>query len=238
MTSYRESHQGKSSNYDRDLQEGAFDAFMAAREERFLQQSIPVLFPQGVPHYLDFACGTGRITSVVETFTQRSFGVDVSESMQAVAKSKCKKTTFFLHDMTVASLDIEPVQLVTAFRFFGNAENELRISALNCIGRHMAGGGYLILNNHRNPSSVYIRLETSRGGKDPADLSPSKLDGLLKQAGFSVETLFGLGLWFVHHRLNRKAVCQSGLISLIDPISRISGFYRYCPDYIVVARKI
>jgi predicted TPR repeat methyltransferase len=238
MTSYKESHKGKSSNYDQDLEEGGFDAFMAEQESRFLRRNIPILFPRGLASYLDFACGTGRITSVVEDLATKSFGVDVSESMQAVAKEKCRKTTFFLHDLTEAPLNIEPVQLVTAFRFFGNAEDPLRAAALDGISRQTASGGYLIINNHRNPSSISIRLANLRGHGDTADLSPDKLEAMLKKAGFLVVKVFGLGWWYLHHRLDSKTICQSMLASILDPISRLPGFYRYCPDYIVVAKKL
>jgi len=211
---------------------------MVMREEKFLKETIPQLFPNAVPHYLDFACGTGRITSVVENFSQHSYAVDVSESMQARARKRCKRTVFFLEDITKARLGIEPVQLATAFRFFGNAENELRLAALGAIRRQMASGGYLIINNHRNPSSINFRLSALRGAADPADLGPAKLEIMLRNAGFSIVKVFGLGWWFIHHRLNNKTICQSALVSLIDPISRLPNLYKYCPDYIVVAKAI
>lgn len=237
MESYRDSHLEKSADYDQDLKEGAFDAYMATHEAAFLRRNIPILFPGGLPSYLDFACGTGRITSVVEGLAERSYGVDVSESMQAVAKAKCKKTTFFLQDITQQPLDLEPVDLVTAFRFFGNAEEALRLAALQAISRQMASGGYLIANNHRNPLSPYVRLGNLRGGNDPADLAPGKFEAALRAAGFSVQKVFGLGWWFIHSRMNNRSFCESAFVSLIDPLSRIPGLYRYCPDCIVVARK-
>lgn len=237
MASYRESHVGKSEQYDRDLSEDAFDAYMARLEANFLHQFVPALFPVNVPQYLDFACGTGRITSLIETYAHSSYGVDVSESMQTIAKKKCSKTTFFLQDICDDPLPIAPADLVTAFRFFGNAEDELRFAALKAINRHLSKGGYLIINNHRNPSSTYIRLEKLRGGKDPANLSPQKLQEMLRKCGFSIVKTLGIGWWFVHRRLNSKVVCESGFVSAIESISRAPLVYNYCPDYVLVARK-
>lgn len=238
MASYRDSHLAKSSDYDQDLKSDAFDSFMAENEERFLKLAIPRLFPNGIPRYLDFACGTGRITSLVENYAKDSYAVDVSENMQELAKQKCRNTTFYLQDITANPLTIDPVQLVTAFRFFGNAEDNLRISALGALKKKIVPGGYLVINNHRNPSSLYLKIDNLRGGNDPADLSPKKLNIMLKNSGFSIITIYGIGWWFIHRRLNRKAVCQSWLLKLMEPISRLPLVSNICPDYILIAKKL
>ena len=55
---------------------------MAKYEEEYLRDMIPRL-TRGGGRYLDFACGTGRITAIVAPLVGESVGVDVSESMLA-----------------------------------------------------------------------------------------------------------------------------------------------------------
>ena len=139
---YHESHTQKGADYDRDILEaGNFDTYMAQRETKVLRSVVPKLFPDGVPRYLDFACGTGRVTSVVEQLAQDSNGLDIPDSMLVEARQKCSKTTFISGDIIRESLDIAPVDLVTAFRFFGNAEDELRNSVLSKLSDLVKPGG-------------------------------------------------------------------------------------------------
>src|SRR5213076_3244584 len=115
---YRHSHLVKGADYDAALARDPFDAFITARERALLLQAVGSLFPRGIPRYLDFACGTGRITQWVAPLAARSYGADVSEKMLAQARSKCRGTAFLLRDLTREPAGLEPVQLVTAFRFF------------------------------------------------------------------------------------------------------------------------
>src|SRR3954454_9558254 len=97
---YRHSHLAKGEDYDRDLSRGDFDTYMTAREREILARIVPRLFPGGVPRYLDFACGTGRITQMMEALSAESFAVNISEAMMDQARRKCARTTFLLRDVT------------------------------------------------------------------------------------------------------------------------------------------
>ena len=88
---YRDSHLEKGNDYDIDLEQFPMDHYMADAEARILSKLVPRLFPNGVNNYLDFAGGTGRVTRLVEGFASESTAIDISESMQSVAKRKCKK---------------------------------------------------------------------------------------------------------------------------------------------------
>ena len=112
--------------------------------------------------------------------------MDVSESMVAEARPKCPRTRFVVHDVTETPLPIAPVELVTAFRFFGNAEDDLRVSALQAIRRSLAPGGYLVLNDHENPWALQTLLRRLVGQRARADLHHWKLRRLLPSAGFRV----------------------------------------------------
>ena len=235
---YRNSHLRKGKDYDRDLSHGDFDTYMTHLEGKILSKVVSQLFPSGIPRYLDFACGTGRITQQMEPLAKASYGVDVSPSMMEQARRKCPRTTFFLRDITAEKLDIPSVNLVTAFRFFGNAQDDLRRSVLKALHGLLAHGGYLVINNHRNPGSINNRLLRLRGESFEENLSHGKLRRLLGDAGFSIERTYGIGLWMVLGRLNRPEVFSSRLVQVVEPLSRIGPMGAFCPDAVIVARRV
>jgi SAM-dependent methyltransferase len=171
--SYSESHKDRGDQYDGYLAGNAFDNYMAVWEARRVREIVNRLFPGGVPRYLDFACGTGRMTSVIAALAQHVTGVDVSESMLAHARNKLPAVRFVCADITKSTADIgaEKFDLVSAFRFFGNAEHELRLEVLHALGKLLPPGGYLLINNHRNPGSVAARLRLLAGGHSELDLT-------------------------------------------------------------------
>ena len=59
------------------------------------------------------------------------------------------KSTFFDEDFTKINLD-KKFDLITAFRFFPNAEIFLRKSAMKFISEHLSNNGIIIMNNHYN----------------------------------------------------------------------------------------
>lgn len=102
--------------------------------------------------HLDFAGGTGRIAGALEDRSATQIVLDVSASMLAIAGSQLKKARIVCADFR-QDPDIVPdssVDLVTAFRFFPNAEPGLRDAAMQFISRILRSGGTLICNNHRN----------------------------------------------------------------------------------------
>jgi SAM-dependent methyltransferase len=110
---------------------------------------------------LDFACGTGRIISFLEDKLDEALGVDVSESMLAVAAGKVKRARLLQVDLLENNLlEGQKFNLITAFRFFGNA---LRDAALRVITGLLSEGGCLVLNDHINRRSMfhaYYRLKS------------------------------------------------------------------------------
>jgi SAM-dependent methyltransferase len=211
---------------------------MTQRESLLLPRIVRGLFPGGPAKYLDFACGTGRITSLVEPLVRDSVGVDVSASMVAEAARKCPRTRFVLRDITAQPLDERDFDLATAFRFFGNAENDLRRAVFRAVSSHLRIGGYFVFNNHRNPDSGRARLQRLLGRyEDHADLDAGTLGRLAGSAGLTIERLIGIGWWQVAHRLDRQWAFRSPLARLLEPASTWSVLAPLCPAYIVVARK-
>lgn len=234
---YRESHKQRGSSYDRYLADEPFSAYMTDIEHNLLRRIIPSLFPNTLPTYLDFACGTARITSVVSPLTKLSFGVDISESMLEKAKVKCPSTTFIHKDITKESLDIEPVDLITSFRFFGNAQDSLRSEVLAKLNILLKKDGYLVINNHRNPWSLKYMLGRLTGGESELDLSPRKLQSLLNKNGFRIKKTYGIGAWVFRNSLIKPRLFNSKLAGNLELFSKLPGVHLISPDAIIIAQK-
>jgi SAM-dependent methyltransferase len=239
---YRLSHLRTGQAYEAELGQSPLDMYLAAREAEIIRALVPRLFPQGLGRYLDFACGTGRITQLVEPLAHESFGIDVAPGMVELARERCPRTQFWLCDVTRQDPGIGPVQLVTAFRFFGNAQDELRRSALRALRRLLAPGGYLLVNNHRNPGclrNVLLRLAglplPEYHGR-PVDLHYWKLHRLLLEAGFRLVRAYGIGFWIFRAALERPSILQSRLARALESFSRLPPLGPFCPDAVLVAR--
>jgi ubiquinone/menaquinone biosynthesis C-methylase UbiE len=235
---YRASHLVIGGRYDASLAESPFDAYMSAWERRHLPGILHRLFPNGPQRYLDFACGTGRITEQVAPLARESVGVDISPTMIDEARKKCPQTQFHLADLTQQDLGIGQFDLVTSFRFFGNAQDELRESALKAITRRLAPGGHLVINSHRNPRALFALLNRVTGGDaGTMDLHLPKLRALLDRHGLSIVTMQPIGTW-----MYRTSLMVSVLADDARAIKNEARFGRpifasVAPDTIVVARK-
>ncbi|WP_442874914.1 class I SAM-dependent DNA methyltransferase [Actinoplanes sp. NBC_00393] len=151
---------------------------------------------------LDFATGTGRVLPVISEFFPSVVGVDVAQPMLDIAKASCPTATLHQADLSTGALLPEaPFQLVTAFRFLFNAEEELRASALRGIRANLADeGSVLIINNHGSTPSIrsvshaawtmvrpFLKLNHNR-------LSHRAVMRLLKDSGFEIVEWRSTGL--------------------------------------------
>jgi len=235
---YRDSHKSKGARYDQTLFSLPFDAYMDKWEAHYLNAAIERLFPERVPRYLDFACGTGRITARVEARVSESVGVDVSETMLAVARSKCPGTRFVCADLTRDNVDLGIFDLVTSFRFFGNAQDDLRSSVLTSINRCLRPGGWLIINSHRNPHSFLGIAGRSAARGVALDLTYGKLKALLRRHGFEISSSWPIGFWIFRFKLTSADVLESKYANALERLFRHPFLARYAPDAVVVARKM
>lgn len=199
---YRSTHLHKGGEYDANLATSPFDTYMAQWERRRLTELLGRFFPQGIGRYLDFACGTGRITEQVALLARESVGVDVSPTMMEKAQQKCPRTRFELADLTQQDPELGQFDLVTSFRFFGNAQDDLREGALRAIVKRLAAGGVLVINSHRNPRALYARLIRLTGGDtSDLDLDLPKLRTLLSRHGLRIVALQPIGAWMYRARM-------------------------------------
>jgi predicted TPR repeat methyltransferase len=159
--SYRDSHKysSKGFEYEAYYQTQRWERFLWSRERQIIQQILKKYFAGREIHLLDFACGTGRITSFLENHVKTSTGVDVSGSMLAIAKKKLKRTEIIEADITVDNVfKGRKFNLVTAFRFFVNAEPHLRSAAMEALAGLLSKDGYFVFNNHQSYGSPWIKL--------------------------------------------------------------------------------
>jgi ubiquinone/menaquinone biosynthesis C-methylase UbiE len=137
---------------------------------------------------LDFACGTGRVTSIVAPQVDRVTGADISDAMLAAAK-KADNITYLNIDLLANDIG-EKFDFITSFRFFLNAEESLQRSVLSALHRHLKDDGNLVVNIHMNSKSVVGRmisgLRALTGKFYHNILSEEEFRNLLQDAGFTV----------------------------------------------------
>ena len=211
---------------------------MTTQELKILRKLIKDLFGGKVSQYLDFACGTGRISYEIEKYCTESIGVDVSEKMLDAATTKWKKTKPVFCDVTVQEIELGQFDLITSFRFFGNADDHLRRSVLCVLYEKFDKDGYLIINNHRNPMSIPRILFRLLGGKDDMALTYWKLKSILVQEGFKIVQACAVGGWILMHRFQKLFGRRSRLVSIAEFCFRPHFFAPVSPDMVRVVKKV
>jgi predicted TPR repeat methyltransferase len=160
------------------------------REKKLLTDTLIALRDQGCSEYLDFACGTGRILQVAETIYGSTTGVDVSETMLAQAKAQIVDSALICQDLTKTGLE-KKFDIVTAFRFFNNAEDELKIDVLNALKNQLTENGKLVFNIHRSSNGFLHTISKIRNRSDFSKENPyvglNEITKLVEDAGFEIE---------------------------------------------------
>ena len=195
--SYRSSHLGKGEDYHRFFQVNPYPALLWRLERKVLDRIMADHAVQEPPRHLDFACGTGRIVGHLASRARESVGLDVSDSMLEVARRNVPTARFFRADITSdAILTGETFDLITAFRFFLNAEQPLRERVIAELARRLAPGGILVFNNHGNESSLTHKLlRRARPGRtDLACLSHDAVGALVSSVGLRIVAVHHLGV--------------------------------------------
>ena len=247
---YRESHQHRGADYDATIAADAFDSYIDRWEQRHVREIVPRTFPAKIPRYLDFACGTGRLTTVIAPLATEVVGVDVSESMLAKAAAKLPSARFLRADLTTEKHDLGMFDLVSSFRFFGNAQAELRAGALRALNALLRPGGYLLLNNHRNPNaiaSLIARVRGRDGRATPAGgtaegasntLANGELRRILTMAGFSVVEAHPIAVWQYRARLMVTAGRNLDREARLERMFGSSLWLPLAPDAVLLAQKV
>lgn len=143
---------------------------------------------------LDFACGTGRITGVASEVFERVVGVDISQSMLA-ENPNAGRAKLINADICQEHLG-ELFDAALAFRFFLNAEQDLKLAAVRALARHLRPGGMLICNVHMQSTSpmgfIYSVLGRLNATKQRV-IRTSEFVRLIEQQGFTVVAVTAYG---------------------------------------------
>ena len=192
---YSSSHVGRGTDYDESFAEMPLRSLMSTMEESAIGELARLTEAESV---LDFACGTGRIAEIVVRARPgaRLVGVDIAESMLAVAKGRVPSGEWLQADVS----DLHTVvadgsfDLVTAFRFFPNADPALRAAAVAAVAAAARPGGFVLLNNHRNFWSTSYVTRRLTPGSDAPGARNADIVGPLLDRGFTVVARRSLGV--------------------------------------------
>lgn len=194
--SYADSHKkcGKGASYDEHYAVDPWRRFLWCREKLALADFIKDFFEDKDIYLLDFACGTGRIVGFLEDRVTEAVGVDVSQSMLDKAKQKLIRAELIKADIIKDNvLKGRKFNLITAFRFFLNAETELRKAALKALVPLLDEGGYLVFNNHRNRTSPLTRFKYNRCHRKRNFMSMQEMRDMVSEAGLEVVKIYPVG---------------------------------------------
>lgn len=182
-------HPEYGTHYEETYTEGYYFYQWGYIEKPLIENIFNELKSSDVRSCLDIACGTGRILSIAEAHFPKTYGVDISESMLKHAKYKCKQSFLVRSDITQMPFN-NTFDLITAFRYFLNTEEELREKTLCNIFNLLNKDGVFILNIHVNSRSIRGRYYTLRNkirGRNMANvIEYDDLVSDLNNHGFSV----------------------------------------------------
>lgn len=181
----------------------SWSTLLWALEQRSLTEILdaPGFLPRR-DRYLDFACGTARVTSFIAPRFAETAGVDISEAMLELARPRVPDALFRTADV---STEPEVVganfDLVTSFRFLLNADPADRLPALRWMRSRLRDQqSRAIVNNHSNfwthkAITHGVRRLRGRGRTTTGNvLSHREVLRLAQSAGFRVESVHGMGL--------------------------------------------
>lgn len=165
------------------------------------QALIKKVFSRFAPRRaLDFATGTGRIASELQKCWPACelHGIDISDDMLAMARAKCQHVVFHTMDgrQALSEFGPEAFDAVSAFRFFPNADPQLREDVADQISAMTKPGGHVIVNNHRNFwSTSYVAMRAAGNSAGNFGSRNSDIKDLFLKRGFVCTHKYSLGIW-------------------------------------------
>jgi len=195
---------GAAQRYEQFYEAGTADEALWKLERDFLAQ----FYERNAKNwpecqYLDFACGTGRVIAFLEDRPAASRGIDVSPEMLKIARTKVQKSELLCRDITKETELEGQYDLITAFRFFLNAEPSLRLEVLRALAARLKNDrSRLVFNNHGNPWSFKAiawpvhRARQMWCGRAPAGnyLTHAEVRELVAQTNLRIVERTGFGI--------------------------------------------
>lgn len=201
--SYRDLHKDNGDGYASSFVERRYRAAMWALEQEVLDELLNEHFATNDINALDFACGTGRVLRFVSKRVRFVTGIDIAKSMlDSLHKDAPTNSKILQGDLTLddSALKGQQFDLITAFRFFPNAEPELRDQAFAALKRLLKPGGLLVFNNHQNQTAPVRIVGTALGFMKARNMHREEVYTLTDKHGFSVVDEVGLGALPLHDR--------------------------------------
>ena len=234
--SYRTSHVGRGPDYHATFEDLPHRA-MVWRLERQVLKRIASALPKRQLSHLDFACGTGRVIGLLAPHVARSVGLDISPTMLKVAADRVVGAEFVTGDVTVDPVLVgERFDLITAFRFFPNAEPALRLAAMRALCERLAPGGSLVFNNHLNHSSSTYALVRLLRRPLSHMMSAREVKELVAACGLKIVAQHGLALLPLTERRMPRAA--SGLFYVEAALARIRPLADFGQNIIYVCKRL
>jgi SAM-dependent methyltransferase len=197
-SSYINSHirKGKGRTYDAHYRDMPHRRFLWEREKKVLESIVSDYFVGKEISLLDFACGTGRISAFLESRVDAAVGLDVSWDMLKEALKKLKRTRLIQADIVSGNvLEGQSFNLITAFRFFLNAEPELREAAMEALVPLLDDDGWLVFNNHRNITSPMLKYKYRRSGAELNFMTLWEMHDLAERHGLEILRIYPVGFF-------------------------------------------
>ncbi|MEE9437596.1 MAG: class I SAM-dependent methyltransferase [Saprospiraceae bacterium] len=222
---YRNSHtaDGYGKSYDALFKDNPYRKYIWDLEKKTLDNIIQEYYNNKVANYLDFACGTGRIVGHLEQYADKPNGVDISAAMLEVAKKNVKLAKLTKADLTTNNVfEGQKFDLITSFRFFLNAQNELRYQVMEQLSKLLTDDGYLIFNIHNNTTGLtnqISKLYTTvkyRKVIERKEMSISEVKKILDKNGLKIEKMYNYATYPIFHE---EKPFNQGLVSTVDRLN-------------------
>ena len=113
--------------------------------------------------------------------------------MLSFAKKILKNSVIINKDFTKINMN-KKFDLITAFRFFPNAEPKLRKKAMYFLSKSLTNDGLIIFNNHRNFWSIPYFLKRLTFRSDGFGMTHSEIEILIKSCGLKIYEYRSIGL--------------------------------------------
>jgi predicted TPR repeat methyltransferase len=220
-TPYTDRHKGRGADYHATFSPDVnpYRSMVWRLEQRALNDIMRHHLVPGKVAHLDFACGTGRILEHFQGRVASATGVDVSSSMMEIARTVAPGAELIEADLTERDvLGNRTFDLITAFRFFPNAEPELRRSVCSVLARHLAPRGVLVFNNHKNRNSLPRRISRLLGREvDRGTMTHAEVEDFTAKAGLRIVEVIPVAI------LPVTQTHQVLPTSLLEPLERLIG---------------
>jgi len=161
-----------------------------------------------------------------------------SSTMLQIACANVPTASIIEADITRAdALGSSCFDLITAFRFFPNAEPMLRSEVMVKLIEHLEPGGYLVFNNHKQQNSLVRRILRwcNRRLSDEDMMSAEEVQNLVCGAGLHVVIAYPLGILPITEKRTPRPYWL--IAGLEDLVSRIPGVLPLAQNVIYVCRK-